>query len=408
MDEAFRRASALMPWGTQTSSKRVDPALAEVMPAFINQAEGCRIQASDGRWFTDYRSSLGPVILGHRHPAVEAAVLEQLQKGVLFSMASPLELEVAERMLALLPWAEQVRFVKSGHTANAAAVRLARAFTGRDHLITCGYHGHSDWFAAGAGEVPLWTHRAGNGVPTMLDGLVSRVAYGDTTALERLFEARGRQTAAVILTPCPALDEPSPSFVQAARSLASSVGALLSFDEGLSGFRVDMAGGAGLLKVTPDLATYAKALANGYPLAALAGRRDVMTCLERVIITETYAGETLSLAADAATLETFVREPVIDHIQRTGLRLKDGFNAIAQRIGLGAEARGLPAMPWFQFHQDPTADAAARLAFHRGLFERGIFPHHPFLLSFAHTEAVVDETLEAFEGILGEMVHQGF
>jgi glutamate-1-semialdehyde aminotransferase len=144
-ERLYERARQLMPWGTQTNAKRPDESLAGIMPYFIEEGDGCRIKDVDGRWFIDYRSSLGPIILGYRHPVIDAAVKRQMEKGVLFSMASPLELRVATLMVDLIPGLEQVRFMKTGNEVNGCAVRLARAFTGRDDLITCAYHGHGVW-----------------------------------------------------------------------------------------------------------------------------------------------------------------------------------------------------------------------------------------------------------------------
>lgn len=293
-----------MPWGTQTNAKRPDPALQDVMPLFIEQAEGCRMQDVEGRWFIDYRMALGPILLGYKHPAVDKAVQAQMKKGVLFSMASPLEVEVAEALIAMVPELEQVRFMKTGNDANSAAVRLARAFTGRDHLVTCGYHGYSDWFACGQGDAPTWCPREGNGVPAALDALVTRLRYGDIDAAEQVFAERGDDIAAVLMVPYDWGPTVAHDFVHRLRDLTHRYGTLLIFDQVLTGFRLAEGGAQAYFGVAPDLSTFAKALANGYPLSAYGGRRDVMETLYNVILTTTYAGETLSLAAASATLKT--------------------------------------------------------------------------------------------------------
>ena len=389
-----------MPWGTQTNSKRPDPAFADVMPYFIERAEGCRIQDVDGNWYIDYRSALGPVILGYRHPVVDAAVRTQLEKGVLFSMASPLEVELAEQFVGMVPGIEQVRFMKTGNDANLAAVRLARSYTGRDVIATCGYHGHADWFSCGQGPAPLWCEREGNGVPAALDALVYRLNYGDIEAAERLFEEQGERMAALLMLPYDWNENVAHDFVRRMRELTEKHGVVLIFDQVLTGFRLALGGAQDYFGVVPDLSTYAKAMANGYPISAYGGRRDIMEKLYDVILTTTYAGETLSLAAAQATLRVLRSEPVLHHIWRMGERLNEGFDRAAESLGLPARTFGLPPVVQFRFSADPKRDEAERQAFFTELFRRGIFAARPFLLNYAHGEAEIDETVEAMREAL--------
>ncbi|GAB5535854.1 MAG: glutamate-1-semialdehyde 2,1-aminomutase [Rubricoccaceae bacterium] len=402
MDSAalFDRARALMPWGTQTNAKRVPDALADVMPPFFDRADGCRLRTPEGRWFIDYRSALGPNILGYRHPEVDDAVRRQLEHGVLFSMASPLELEVAERLLRAVPSLEQVHFMKTGNDANSAAVRLARGFTGRDHLVTCGYHGYSDWFACGTGARPSIVSSQVTGVPKALDALATRLEYGDIDALEQVFAQKGDQIAALLTVPYDWGETVAREFIQRARELTTQHGALLIFDQVLTGFRLAEGGAQEFFGVIPDLSTYAKALANGYPLSAYGGRRDVMETLYKLTLTTTYAGETLSLAAAAATLDVIHREPVMEHIWAMGQRLADGFDELATRHNLPARAYGLPPAVRFRFSDDPAAHELAHTAFQRALLERGIFAPDIYLLSYAHQPADIDQTLDAIDDAL--------
>jgi glutamate-1-semialdehyde 2,1-aminomutase len=391
-DHLFARARRVIPWGTQTNSKRPDPSFEDVMPLFIERAEGCRIRDVDGNWYIDYRSALGPIILGYCHPEVDAAVREQMSRGVLFSMASPVEVEVAERM-TLLPGIESVHFMKTGNEVNNAAVRLARAYTGREHLVTCGYHGHGDWFSSGVGEVPLWCPRDGNGVPRGIDEYVSRVPYGDIEAAERVFSERGDQISAVIMIPYDWNDHPAAEFVRRMRELTQAHGALLIFDQVLTGFRLARAGAQEYFGVVPDLSTYAKAIANGYPLAAYGGRRDVMGMLDQVTITSTYAGDTISLAAARATLDVMDREPVHEQIWSMGRRLAEGFDALAAERGIRASSYGLPPAVQFRFGDRGEENTEMHVTFFRELYRRGVFAARPFLLSYAHRQADIDETL---------------
>ena len=402
MDSAdlFDRARERMPWGTQTNAKRVPAALADVMPPLFDRADGCRLRTPEGRWFIDYRSALGPILLGYCHPEVDDAVRRQLDHGVLFSMASPMELEVAERLIRAVPSLEQVHFMKTGNDANSAAVRLARAFTGRDHLLTCGYHGYSDWFACGTGAASSIVSSTVTGVPTALDALATRLAYGDVDALEQVFAENGDQIAALITVPYDWGETVARDFLQRARELTTQHGALLIFDQVLTGFRLAEGGAQDYFGIVPDLSTYAKALANGYPLSAYGGRRDVMEMLYKVTLTTTYAGETLSLAAAAATLDILHRDPVIEHVWAMGERLRDGFDAAARRHGLAARTYGLPPAVRVRFSGNAEAHELANTAFQRALLERGIFAPDIYLLNAAHQPADIDETLEAMDDAL--------
>ena len=396
----FNRARERMPWGTQTNAKRVPDALADVMPPFFDRADGCRLRTPEGRWFIDYRSALGPNILGYRHPEVDDAVRRQLEHGVLFSMASPLELEVADRLVRAVPSLEQVHFMKTGNDANSACVRLARAFTGRDHLVTCGYHGYSDWFACGTGASSSVVTSQLTGVPEALDALATRLTYGDIDALEQVFAEKGDQIAALITVPYDWEETVAHDFITRARELTTQHGALLIFDQVLTGFRLAEGGAQAYFGVIPDLSSYAKALANGYPLSAYAGRREVMEMLYKVTLTTTYAGDTLSLAAAAATLDVIHREPVLDHVWAMGQRLRDGFDAAAERHGLEARAFGLPPAVRFRFSEAPETHDLANITFQRALLERGIFAPDVYLLSYAHQPADIDETLDAMNDAL--------
>ena len=401
----LNRAKCLIPWGTQTNGKRPDESMGALTPYFVERAEGCRFLDTAGRWFIDYRSALGPVILGYNHPVVQEAVRKQLDKGVVFSLASPLECEVAEQITRLIPGIEQVRFLKSGNEANQASIRMARAYTGRDVIVTCGYHGHGDWFSCGTGHKEAWAWpREGNGVPAALDALVHNVAYSDQDGLEEVFKKRGDKIAALIMVPHDWGISDGKSFVEQARTLTKKHGSLLIFDQILTGFRLGLAGAQEFFGVLPDLSTYGKAIANGFPLAVFGGRREYMSALDQVMITTTHAGETLSLAAAKATLRVMESEPVFEHIRQMGIRLMEGFDALASQSGLPAKSTGLPQAPALSFSDDPDEDQAQRTVFFRELLRQGVFPSRMFLMSYAHKEGDVDETLAAMENAFNVLV----
>jgi glutamate-1-semialdehyde 2,1-aminomutase len=395
--ELYQRSLNTIPWGTQTNAKRHDPAMGEAMPHFIDHADGCRMVDVDGRSFIDYRSALGPIVLGYKYPAVEAAVRAQLDKGVLFSMASPVEMEVAEAMCAMVPGLEQVRFMKTGNEVNTAAIRLARAKTGRSKIAICGYHGYDDWFGCGTGKAATSFPRDNNGVPTELDDLVIRLPYADTDYAREIFAKHGHELAAVMTVPYNWDEVVGHEFLEYLREATTEHGTVLIFDQVLTGFRLGKGGAQEYFGIIPDLTTYAKALANGYPLAAFGGKREFMQPLDHVIITTTYAGETFSLAAALATLKVMNSEPVHEHLWTQGQKIMDGFDLMAAELGVSWKSFGLAPAAQFHFSDDEHENLALRNAFFKKLFEQGIFAARPFLVNYSHDDAAIEETLVAFK-----------
>jgi glutamate-1-semialdehyde 2,1-aminomutase len=376
----------IIPWGTQTNSKRPIPALIDVMPLFIERAHGCRIIDPDGREYIDYRSSQGPIILGHGFPSVLAAVRAQLEQGVLFSMASPLELEVARAIRDMVPYVEMVRFLKTGADAISACVRLARAITGRDRIVITGYHGWHDAFASPRSA----------GIPSVIRDLTLRCPYGDNETLAQIFARHGEEIAAVVTQPYDGGPDATGVFPRKVKEVTQQFGALLIFDEIVTGFRMARGGGAEFFGVAPDLVAYAKAFANGFPLAAFAGRADYMNALDRTLITTTYAGETLSLAASLATLRTMREEPVHKEIWQRGSDLMEGLASIMRAHDLPGKIIGLP--PHFKLaflSGDDERDKHLYKAFYRALFRRGVFSDGFWILSYAHQKNDLEETLAA-------------
>ena len=386
-DAYFEEALRLIPWGTQTNAKRPLPFFSGTMPKFIVRGKGCRIWDMEGKEYIDYRLALGPVTLGYCYDEVDAAVREQMSKGVLFSMASPIELELAKKICAIVPNADMVRFMKTGEDANSCNVRIARAYTKRDMILTSGYHGYPDWFAAE--ESPA------NGVPQFMREYVRPIPWGNCEAAEKLIRQYGERLACVVAIGYDFNEDTSGGFLHLIRKLTREYGALLVLDEVLTGFRLAPGGAQEYYGVDADLAGYAKAIANGYPLSAYCGRRDCMEMLNRFKITTTYAGETLSIAAAIATLDCMVREKVHEHIWAMGRRLMDGFNRIAAELGVAGHAAGLPPASWLKFeHADPAYPPRLEYLWHRELYGEGIFVNPRWFISYSHRAADIDETLE--------------
>lgn len=384
--ELHEAAQKVVPLCTQTLSKAPTALVQGVYPVFLRNGDGCRVWDVDGNRYTDYILALGPLTLGYADPVVDEAIRRQLVDGILFSLPHPLEVRVAELMSRMIPCAEMVRFLKTGSEATAAAVRVARAHTGRDAILYCGYHGWHDWYCA---SMP---HR--KGVPAGMEELLGAFEYNDLASLERAFLRYPGRVAGVIMEPA-GVEPPQPGFLEGVRKLADANGALLIFDEIVTGFRFALGGAQEYFGVTPDLATFGKGMANGMPLAAVVGRQRVMQEFEEVFVSSTYGGEALSLAAAEATIETMIKHQVPAHLWQMGRRFQEGFNRLAGTIGVPAQCTGLAVHPKLIVRDRSGAETPeVKSLFLQELIRRGVLFHYGTLnFCWAHTPAVIDETL---------------
>jgi len=325
-EELLGRALRVIPLGSQTFSKSLTQYPYGVSPYFIVRGEGSRVWDVDGNEYIDFVSSLCAVTLGYNDSEVTAAVQAQLQSGVIFSLSHPLEMQVAEKIVDMVPCAEMVRFGKNGSDATAGAIRLARAYTKRDLVAVCGYHGWQDWY--------IGVTARHQGVPSDVRKLTHTFSYNDLASLERLLTEYPGEFAAVILEPMNTTS-PEADFLENVAKLTRDHGALLVFDETITGFRYSNGGAQKLFGVTPDLATFGKGLANGYPLSAVAGRRDVMKLMEEIFFSFTFGGEALSLAAAFATLDKLQREDVCARICTQGEKVIAGVRELVSKHGVG-------------------------------------------------------------------------
>jgi glutamate-1-semialdehyde 2,1-aminomutase len=391
-EKLLNEALKFIPWGTQTNAKRPIMDYAGIMPFFVERAKGCRFWDVDGREFIDYRMALGPVILGYCYDEVDKAVKRQIEKGVLFSMASPLEIELAKRITQVVPSVEMVRFMKNGVDANACNIRLARSFTGKDKIIRCGYNGYHDWFMTGV---------KGNGVPEILNSYVYEVKYGDLEEIEKILKRDAHNIACILTVPYDFNEDTSGDFPRGLRKLADEYNVLLIFDEVLTGFRLSIGGAQEFFNVKPDLSSFAKAMANGYPISAYGGRKDIMKKLDDIVLTATYAGETLSICAAITTIDIMKREKIHQHLFNVGEMLMKGFSEIAIRFGVEAKVGGLPVASFFLFnYKDEKKNKRLHFLLNRELFKNGIFVYDRWFVSFSHKEKDITETLEKFESAL--------
>ena len=385
----------MIPGASQTFSKGPSQFVGGVAPAFCERASGARIWDVDGNEYLDYALALGPMILGYCHPEVDEAVRKQLELGVTFTLPHRLEVELADEICRLVPCAEMVRYGKSGGDAVGAAVRVARAITGRDHVLFSGYHGWHDWHIGA-------TTRS-KGVPEAVRALTSTFPYADLAALERALEER--QSAAVVLEPV-GLVEPPDGYLQGVVDLAHKHGALVVFDEIITGFRLSIGGAQEYYGVTPDLAAFGKAVANGLPLSIVAGRSELMGEFEEIFYSTTHGGEALSLAAALATLRVIERDEVIPGIWRVGERLVAGVRALIEQRRLEGHVvcLGTPPRTGVLFYDAEGQDSLElKSLFQQECVKRGVLFTGSQFISSAHTDADIDFTLAVYDEALGEL-----
>ncbi len=387
----YARARRRIPGVTQTLAKGPGQYVRGVAPKYLQRGRGSHVFDVDGNEYIDFNMAIGPISLGYGHPAVDQAIRAQLEDGITFSMMHPLEVEVAELVHLVVPGADMVRFSKTGADVTSAAVRVARAFTGRDKVLCCGYHGWHDWYIA------TTDRRAG--VPDEVAGLTHTVAYNDIASVE---QALDHDTACVILEPT-VFEEPRRGYLDQLLRLCHGRGALLIFDEMWTGFRCALGGAQQRFGVTADLACFSKAIANGMPLSVLTGRGDVMRLLEKdLFFYTTFGGEALSLAAARATIEVMRAEDVPAQLERQGLKLKQGYNDLVRELGLDDFTRctGMGCRSLVVFESKGLAAKAEPLVckslMQQELFRRGVLWSGFHNLCLAHDDADVAHLLGAY------------
>lgn len=392
-EELLERALRCIPLGSQTFSKSKTVLPYGVSPYFVDRAKGSRLWDVDGNEYIDFVNGLACVTLGYCDPDVDTAVRRQMLNGVTFSLPHSLETEVAEELVKLIPCAEKVRFAKNGTDVTSAAVRVARAYTGRDRVAVCGYHGWQDWYI-GSTSRDL-------GVPRVVKELTHTFKYNEATSLQNVLDRHSGEFAAVILEPMNKAF-PEHGFLEKVRDLTHRHGALLIFDETITGFRYSMGGAQQDLGVIPDLATYGKGLANGYPLAALVGRTQYMDVVERIFFSGTFGGETLSLAAAKAVLSKLQREPVIETLKARGRKIIAGVNRLLSDLKLESviAISGHPTWSFLQFKEAGGFSMwEIRTLFIQEVFKRGIYTLGTHNLSYAHSDEDIVALLTCYREV---------
>ncbi len=417
-----KRAQNVLPLGVNSNFRY----WGDGVTPYVDKAKGAYLWDVDGRRFIDYRMAFGPIILGHAFDEVDAKVVEEIRNGVLFAMTGELEVEVAEMITEMAPAVEMVRFACSGTEATMHAIRLARAFTGRDIILKFegNYHGFQDhtlWStyapveAYGNRRSPIPVP-ASSGIPKSMREFIITLPFNDFEGFERVMRSYGEQIAAVITEPCQgncgAID-PQPGFLDLIRKKTEEYGVVFILDEVKTGFRIANGGAQEYYGIKPDLATYAKALGNGYPVAAFGGRREVMSIIGHGVSQGgTYTNNKPGIAAAYATLKLLKSKPILESIQNRGRRLMDGLKDIFEDNDILVAMSGYPAMFSFAIGVDKVtcqrdwaeSDHEAYNKLAEMAIERGIMPDYdarePWFLCYQHSDADVDETLNVFADIV--------
>jgi glutamate-1-semialdehyde 2,1-aminomutase len=408
--QLYRRAKSLIPGGTQLLSKRPEMYAPDQWPAYYQSASGCEIVDLDGNTFLDMSTNgIGSCLLGFADPDVTAAVVKRVQGGAMCSLNPPEEVELAELLIALHPWAQNVRFLRSGGEAMSAAVRIARAHTNRDLVAFCGYHGWHDWYLAANRQGSGYADNLSNhllaslspiGVPSQLAGTALPFTYNKIDELAAIVDRHGANLAAVVMEPIRSV-EPQAGFLSDVRELCSRAGAVLIADEITAGWRFTLGGAHLRYSLEPDIAVFAKALGNGHPMAAIIGRDHVMQAAHNSFISSTYWTEAVGPVAALATIRKFQKLDIPEHVHRIGTRLRDGLLHLSERHGIPLTVHGQAPLLSLAFDHPDSAALITLLTVR--MLNKGILSGSAIYPTVAHHEHHVDRYLAAADGVFAEL-----
>ncbi|MBW2217235.1 MAG: aminotransferase class III-fold pyridoxal phosphate-dependent enzyme, partial [Deltaproteobacteria bacterium] len=393
-EELWAKTIKYIPSGTQTFSKAPFQHVNGVSPKYLTRGKGPRVWDLDGNEYIDFMFGLGPAILGHADDEVNRAIHGALKDGIAMSLPHPLETDLAELLVELIPCAEMVRFGKNGSDATSGAIRVARAYTGRDKIACCGYHGWQDWYIGST-----WRNL---GVPQAIQNLTLKFEYNKIDSLKKLLDTNKGEIAAVIMEPVN-FYEPEDDFLNKVKELVQENGALFIFDEIITGFRMAMGGAQEYYGVVPDLSCFGKAMANGMPVSAVVGKTDIMALFDEIFFSLTFGGEVASIAASLATIRALQHRNGIEHIWNMGRRLMDGYASIVKDLDMQGMTKmiGFPFWPEYVFtDKEGNPSREIQSLFQQEIVRRGILTRAGMMLSVSHTEKEIDETLNVFSEAL--------
>jgi glutamate-1-semialdehyde 2,1-aminomutase len=403
----YTRAKNLIPGGTQLLSKRPEMFAPELWPSYYEKAQGCKVWDLDGNCYTDMSiMGVGAAILGYADPDVDEAVIIAIRKGVTSTLNCPEEVELAQTLIELHPWAGMVRYARSGGEAMSLAVRIARAHTQRDTVMFSGYHGWNDWYlAANLGDEKgldgqLMPGLAPNGVPRGLQWTAIPFLINDIASLRHKIKGKEKQIAAIVIEPARGENAPS-DYLIALKELADEIGAVLIFDEITSGFRLCAGGLHRLYNVNPHLAVFAKSLANGYAMSAVIGTEHVMQAAQTTFISSTNWTDRVGPVAALATIQKYCQHNVQEHIKALGSSMKKMWQNTALKHDLTIKVSGLESLPSFSFDHDHA------IALNTGLtvemLKRGFLGFRQFRPSYAHSDSDMSNYENALDHVFAEL-----
>jgi glutamate-1-semialdehyde 2,1-aminomutase len=389
-EKLIKRAETLIPALTQTLAKGPTQWVDGVAPKYLKKGKGSHVWDVDGNEFIDYNMGIGPIILGYAYDKVDEAIRNQLKDGITFSLMHPLEVEASEKIRSLIPNAEKIRFSKTGCDVTSAAVRLARAYTGREKILCYGYHGWHDWY------ITITDRNAG--IPSVNNSLVNTFEYNNVYSL---LDSIDYDTACVIMEPT-IFEKPENDFLFNLQTVCKKYGTVLIFDEMWTGFRLAPGGAQEYFGIIPDLAVYSKAIANGMPVSVLTGKSEIMRLLNKdVFFFTTFGGETLSLAAIIATIDEITNKDVPYYIYKQGKKLKDGFNVIADSLDMDyLNCSGFYARTIITFNPEAGNPLEMKTLVQQEMIKRGILWGGFHNLCYSHTDDDIDYTLKAYIDVL--------
>ena len=393
-NELYERAVNVQKPVTQTLAKGPGQFTKGVAPKYLQRGKGSHVWDVDGNEYIDFNSAIGPISLGYAYPAVDEAIKKQLEDGITFSLMHPLEVELSELIKEIVPNAEAVKISKTGADVCSAAVRVARAFTGREKIFCCGYHGWHDWY------IGITSRNAG--IPESIQNMTYTFEYNDIEAIKLALD---ETVAALILEPF-IFEAPKPGFLKELAEVCKENGTLLIFDEMWTGFRIALGGAQEYFDVKPDLAVYSKACANGMPIALLTGRADVMELFNSAVFSyTTFGGEALSLAACIATINELRDKNVPQYLDEKGALMKDGYNQIAIETGMDVYTRciGYNCRSMVTFTLEAGNGLEVKTLMQQEMIKRGVLWAGFHNMCFSHTDEDIAYTLSAYRDVMPVM-----
>ncbi len=403
--ELYKKAKKIIPGGTQLLSKRPEIFLPELWPAYYDRAKGCEVWDLDGNKYLDMCfMGLGSCILGYADDDVNKAVKSAIDKGNMCTLNTPEEVELAELLVKLHPWAQMVRYARTGGEAMSIAVRIARAKTRKDTVLFCGYHGWHDWYLSSnlADEKSLDGHLLPGlnpaGVPRNLKGASYPFNYNDTDGFLKLIDEHKNMTGAVVMEPIRNYP-PEKKFIETIRRVVDDLGIVLIVDEITAGMRMNLGGAHLLFNLKPDIAVFAKGISNGFPMAAIIGKEQVMEVAQDTFISSTYWTERTGPAAALATIEKMKENNVPQHLISIGKKVKEGWKALAHKHHISIDVSGMDPLGHIDFkYENPLV---LKTLFTQLMLDKGFLASTAFYASYAHKEEQVENYLETVDNVFG-------